>query len=46
MDKTMINYTLKTKLLYGLDFSLFLGILNTRFWKLDQFPSIGGEAGR
>jgi hypothetical protein len=46
MNKTMINYTLKTTLVYGLDFSLILSILNTRIWKLDQFPSIGGEAGR
>ena len=42
MNKTMINYMLKTTLLYGLDFSLFCSILNTRFWKLDQFPSKGG----
>jgi hypothetical protein len=33
-------------MLYGLDLSLFLSIPNTRFRKLDQFPSIGGEAGR
>ena len=46
MNKTMINHTLKTTLLYGLDFSLFLSILNTRFWKMDQFPSLGGEVGR
>ena len=44
MNKTMINYTLKTTLLYGLDFSLILSILNTRFWKLDQFPSVCGQA--
>jgi hypothetical protein len=46
INKTMINHMLKTTLLYGLDFSFFLSILNTRFRKMDQFPSIGGEAGR